>query len=183
VPAFGQQEEVWFDPARTEVNFTLGAFLHAVHGEFRLKRGAIVFDPVTGKASGLVVVDATSGHTGNAGRDAKMHRQILESWMYPEIVFIPSEVNGVVASQRESHVQVKGILSLHGQEHEMVFEADVHIGNTGGGSQFTAEASFPVPYVKWGLKNASTFVLRVSDTARVTVYAAGQMRSHTPPPD
>jgi hypothetical protein len=42
-------------------------------------------------------------------------------------------------------------------------------------NQFTLDANFPVPYIKWGLKNPSTFILRASDTAQVTVHAVGQL--------
>jgi hypothetical protein len=42
-----------------------------VEGAFLLKRGAIHFDPATGKASGEVVFDAASGKTGNKSGDHK----------------------------------------------------------------------------------------------------------------
>jgi hypothetical protein len=32
-----------------------------------------------------------------------------------------------------------------------------------------------VPFVKWGLKNPSTFILRVSDNVDVDVHASGQL--------
>src|ERR1039457_7209341 len=37
------------DPPHTNVRFTLPATLHTVHGSFKLTRGAIRFDPATGK--------------------------------------------------------------------------------------------------------------------------------------
>ena len=67
------------DPATTQVNFTLGDVLHTVHGTFKLKRGTVKFDPASGHASGLVVVDSTSGDSGSRARDHKMHTEILES--------------------------------------------------------------------------------------------------------
>src|ERR1700722_15223199 len=76
-------------PAKTPVQFSLGASLHPVHGSFKLKRGAIRFDPATGKIAGEAVVDATSGESGSEGRDRRMHTQILDSARYPEIVFTP----------------------------------------------------------------------------------------------
>jgi hypothetical protein len=38
-------------------------------------------------------VDATSGDTGNTGRDHKMHQEILESQRYPEIIFTPTRMS------------------------------------------------------------------------------------------
>lgn len=88
--ALAQPEEVvTLDPNTTKVNFMLGDVLHTVHGTFRLKSGVIQFDPATGAASGALVVDATSGDSGNKSRDKKMHRDILQSSQYPEIVFVP----------------------------------------------------------------------------------------------
>jgi polyisoprenoid-binding protein YceI len=101
-----QETVVTLDPAQTRIEYALGATLHEVHGTFRLKSGVIHFDPATGKASGSIVVDATSGNSGNDGRDSKMHREILESPKYPEIVFVPAQVKGVVNAQGASQVEV-----------------------------------------------------------------------------
>ena len=76
-PVLAQETVLEFDPGQTQVNFTLGDILHTVHGTFKLKRGTVKFDPTTGHASGLVVVDATSGNSGSNARDHKMHKDVL----------------------------------------------------------------------------------------------------------
>lgn len=169
VPAFAQQGSLGIDPARTTVHFTLKTSLHTVHGTFRLKSGKVTFDPLTKKASGLLVVDAASGESGNSGRDAKMHREILESQKYAEITFAPLEIEGSVPMQDDSQVQVKGTFRLHGQDHEMIIPVDVRIS----GPDLTLDANFSVPYISWGLKNPSTFILRASDTVQLSVHAVG----------
>ena len=38
----------------------------------------------------------------------------------------------------------------------------------------SADVPFEVPYVKWGLKNPSTFILRVSDKVQINVHMVGK---------
>jgi polyisoprenoid-binding protein YceI len=161
-----------FDPATTQVEFTLGATLHTVHGVFKLKSGQVRFDPVTGKAGGAVILDATSGDTDNSSRDKNMHGQVLESAKFPEITFSPSLVTGPVAdvlAGKAAQLQVAGVFRLHGQDHAMTIP--VAVAPASGGGRFRVSAKFDVPYVKWGLKNPSTFVLRVNDTVALTIDA------------
>jgi len=176
IPACAQQGALELDPARTQVHFTLKTSLHTVHGTFRLKSGKVSFDPQTGKASGLLVVDAASGESGNSGRDAKMHREILESRTYPEITFVPLEIEGAVPVQGDAQLQVRGTFRLHGRDHEMTIPLDVRIS----GSDLTSETNFSVPYLSWGLKNPSTFILRASDTVQVSVHAVGRWTRDPP---
>src|SRR3979490_3313528 len=109
--AQAQQKTFTLDPAQTKVNFTVDSTLHTVHGDFRLKRGTILFDNATGTAGGELVVDSTSGETGNDGRDKKMHKDMLESPKYSDIVFTPRHIKGTVAAEGKSNVQVEGLLT------------------------------------------------------------------------
>lgn len=172
LPALAQQSALELDAARTTIRFTLKTSLHTVHGTFRLKNGKVSFDPVAGKLSGLLVVDATSGQSGNGGRDSKMHREILESQKYPEITFTPTELQGSVDTKGDSQVLVKGMFRLHGEDHPMMIPVEVHIS----GSDLTLDANFSIPYLSWGLKNPSTFILRASDTVQLSVHAVGEWK-------
>jgi polyisoprenoid-binding protein YceI len=160
------------EPAQTKVEFTLGDILHTVHGEFRLKRGDIHFDPATGAAGGELVVDAASGTSGSDARDSRMHKKILETDRYPEIVFRPDRVDGKVAPEGQSHVQLHGIFSIHGADHEISMPVDVKAS----AGQYTTTATFVVPYVKWGMKNPSTLILRVSQQVDITVHTVAKAR-------
>ena len=60
-----QETALRVDPAQTRVEFILPSLLHTAHGTFQLKRGDLRFDPAGGKASGKLVVDATSGESGS----------------------------------------------------------------------------------------------------------------------
>jgi polyisoprenoid-binding protein YceI len=166
-PLPAQETALQFDPAQSHVEWTLGDVLHTVHGTFKLKRGAIRFDPATGAASGELVVDATTGESGNGARDRRMHKNILESDKYPDIVFRPRHVEGKVAPQGSSQVQVRGIFEIHGAAHEITIPAQLRMS----GERMAATLQFPVPYVKWGLKNPSTLFLRVDEKVDIKIEA------------
>ena len=160
-----------FVPAKTTVNFTLGDVLHTVHGSFDVKHGAVHFDPATNNVSGEILVDATSGHSGSDGRDKKMHKEVLESGRYSDIVFRPDRVEGQVAALGDSTVQVHGMFTIHGAEHEITIPVRVEMAP----GRWTATSRFTVPYVKWGMKNPSTFVLRVDQSVGIDIQASGDI--------
>ena len=171
IPTRAQEMLFTLDPARTEIHYTLGAFAHTVHGTFKLKNGAVQFDPVTGKVSGSIVVDATSGSSGNDGRDSNMHRNVLESQKYPEIVFTPQQVKGTLNQQGASQIEVSGVFRLHGQDHPMTMAVALQLN----GPEATASTQFSIPYQQWGLKNPSTFILRVKDTVDLDIRAVAHI--------
>jgi len=165
-PLRAQQLAFECDPRQTQVDFTLGATLHTVHGTFALKSGRILLDPNTGKAGGQIVVDAPSGNSGNEDRDKDMHRKVLESQKFPEIVFLPDRIEGQIPAQGDFHVTVHGLFRLHGADHEIIL--DVQAQKRAGGIALTLQ--FPISYVKWGLKNPSKLFLRVSDQVQITIH-------------
>jgi polyisoprenoid-binding protein YceI len=158
------------DPSQTKVEFTLADVLHTVHGNFLLKRGDIRFDAATGKASGELVVDAASGASGSGARDRNMHKNVLESARYPDIVFRSDRVEGKVAPRGASKVALHGMFSIHGAEHDITLPVEVEAA----GGQYTAAIRFAVPYVQWGMKNPSTLFLRVSDKVEITIHTVAR---------
>jgi|HubBroStandDraft_6_1064221.scaffolds.fasta_scaffold29506_6 polyisoprenoid-binding protein YceI len=166
-----QELTLELDPANTRIEFTLPATLHTVRGTFALKRGTIHFNPSTGSASGFVVVDATSGETGNSGRDHKMHQEILESQRYPEITFTPTKLSGKVELPGDSTVQVDGVFTLHGADHPLTLT----LAAQATGNKLGARTHMVIPYVAWGLKNPSTFMLHVSDKVEVDISSVGRL--------
>lgn len=168
-PAFAQEKALELDPTQSAVHFTLKSSLHTVHGTFTLTSGKVSFDPATGKAAGLIIVSAPSGESGNKGRDSRMHKEIIESQRYPEITFAPRDIEGRVEMQGESQIEVKGEFRLLGEDHEIV----IPITLKNEGSVVTLNSDFSIPYIAWGLKNPSTFILRASDTVEVSIHASG----------
>jgi len=166
-----QEMTVELDPANTRIEFTVAATLHTVHGTFALKSGTVHFNPSTGSASGLVVVDATSGDSGNKGRDHKMHQEVLESQRYPEIAFMPTRMSGRVEFQGNSSVQIEGILRLHGTDHPITLTLPLQLQ----GKNLTTRTHFVIPYVAWGLKNPSTFILHVNEKVDIDISTVGRV--------
>jgi polyisoprenoid-binding protein YceI len=172
-------DEVVFDldPAKTEITFTLGDVLHTVHGTFQLKSGGIRFDAATGRASGDAVVDVASGASGSTARDRKMQKEVLESARFPEAVFTADHVEGHLAQEGSAQMQVHGFLKIHGSAHEMTFATEVETR----GDQLIATLHGVIPYAKWGMKNPSTLLLRVSDKVQLDIHTTGHLRSVASP--
>jgi polyisoprenoid-binding protein YceI len=159
------------DPAQSHVDFLLSSVAHTVHGAFHLKNGFLRFDAQNGGASGQLTVDATTGESGNKGRDRKMHQQVLESATYPDITFQPQHVIGKIAGAGASQMEIQGLMTMHGQTHAMTATGPVQIN----GEQVSADLRFVVPYQQWGMKNPSMLFLRVSDKVEITVHAVGRL--------
>ena len=74
-----------------------------------------------------------------------------------KIVFRPDRVAGKVALEGKSEISLHGMFSIRG-----------------AGGQYTATGTFKLPYVKWGMKNPSTLMLRVSDTVEISVHTVAR---------
>ena len=171
IAALGQQQTFQLDPAQSKVEFTLGATMHTVRGTFHLKPGTITFDPTTGTASGQLIVDAATGETGNDGRDHKMKKDVLETQKYPDIVLTVQHFKGDVSADGVVKGEVSGIMSIHGAEHPMTLTLLL----TRKGTAIVADTTFDVPYVQWGMKDPSTFILRVDKKVQMAVHAVGTL--------
>lgn len=162
---------VSFDPAKTQIKWELHGVVHNVHGTFRLKQCHLSVDPQTGIASGEVLVDASSGESADGARDRRMHKEVLESSKYPEIRFTPQRVDGKLASQGKSSIMISGLFEVHGAKHAITVAAEVNID----GNQVSGTVRFEIPYVEWGMKDPSTFLLRVDKKVKIELDASGQI--------
>jgi polyisoprenoid-binding protein YceI len=161
------------DPAQSQVHYMVDTTLHMVHGTFALKDGTVYIDPITGKADGTVTVYASSGDSGNKARDERMHKDILETAKYPDAIFRPTQIEGTVTLSGTSEVKLHGILLLHGGEHPIT--AMVHAELSG--DHWSGTAKFEVPYIQWGIKNPSTWLLKVKPVVEVEIDMAGAASS------
>ncbi len=156
-----------FDPAGTKINWTLKSVLHTVRGTFQLKGGLIILDEETGTAEGEIVVETVSGESGNGSRDRRMKNDVLESAKYPEAIFHPQKVVGVVHAGQTQTIAVEGTFTIHGVDHPLTLQ----VKTTLNGGTLTAKTSFEVPYVEWGMKDPSTLMLRVAKQVQVDIDA------------
>jgi len=172
-PATASEIVLTLDPTQSKVHWIVDSTLHTVHGTFALKNGTVHFDPESGKAGGEIVVYAPSGESGSNARDKRMHKEILETAKYPEVSFRPTQVEGKVGPSGASDVKLKGIFSIHGAEHEIT--AFVHAELAA--DHWKGTSKFDVPYVQWGIKDPSNFLLKVKPVVNVELEMYGEVRS------
>jgi len=167
-----REVDITLDPAKTQIRWTLGDVLHTVHGTFKLKSGSVHLDLQTGVMTGLLVADATSGESGNTARDQQMHQRILESSRYQTITFRPAHLKGSFDPTKDQPLTVDGVFNLHGQDHPLQLPVNVHPHS----NEMSLATHFDVPYVQWGLKDPSTFILRVDKDVSIDIEATGQSK-------
>jgi polyisoprenoid-binding protein YceI len=149
----------------------LGGNAHHVDGTFHVQSGTINFDPSTQTISGSVVVAAGSGDSGDQGRDKKMKSDVLDVAHFAEVSFIPKSYQGTVSASGDSTIQVTGVFTLHGTPHDLIVPMQVHIE----GQTLTARTHFTVPYVQWGLKDPSIFILKVAKVVDIDLTLVGNL--------
>lgn len=167
--AFAQQQTFTVNPGSSSIGFALTGTGHEVHGTFHVSSGSIQFDRSAPKMSGNIVVSATSGESGDNGRDKNMHNKVLETDRYSDITFQPQSYTGTIAPTGDSNIQVSGIFTLHGTPHDLTVPMQIHID----GQNLTAKGTFIVPYVKWGLKDPSVFILKVAKEVHIDLNLVG----------
>jgi len=171
-----QEVVLSLDQSQSKVHYIVDSTLHTVHGTFNLKSGTVRIDPATGKAGGEIVVYATSGDSGNSSRDEKMHKEVLETKKYPEVVFRPTQVEGQVVLSGPCDVHLRGVLSLHGGDHDLVVPVHAELI----GDRWKGTTSFQVPYIQWGMKDPSNFLLKVKPNVAIELELVGSLKLSNP---
>jgi polyisoprenoid-binding protein YceI len=159
------------DPAQSKVHWTLGTTLHTVHGTFAFKRGVVHVDLASGKAGGEIVADATSGESGDSSRDKKMHKDVLESARFGEVAFRPDRIEGQVPAAGAAKVQMHGTFTLHGSEHELTVPIEAELTP----EHWKGSAKFRIPYIEWGLKSPSNFLLKADPVVDLELEMSGSV--------
>ena len=70
-----------------------------------------------------------------------------------------------------SQIDVHGVFKIHGADHELM----LHFQVERAGDQYIASTHFTIPYVEWGMKDPSNFLLKVDKTVdldiKTTIHA------------
>jgi polyisoprenoid-binding protein YceI len=167
--ASAQHQTFVVNPATSDVSFTLGGNHDVTKGTFHVQGGTIDFDRTAATLSGLVTVAAGSGKSGNDSRDKKMTNDVLDAPHFADVTFAPTAFQGTLAPTGDSTLQVTGTFTLHGTPHPITVPMQVHID----GATCVAKTHFTIPYVKWGLKDPSVFILKVAKEVDVDLTLTG----------
>jgi polyisoprenoid-binding protein YceI len=169
--ALAQHQTFAVNPDTSEVKMKLNTTHEIVDGTFHIQSGSINFDRTASRMSGIVIVAAGSGKTGNESRDKKMNKDILRVDQFATVSFAPKAYNGTIAASGDSTIQVSGVFTLLGTAHDLTIPMQIHID----GSQATARAKFVVPYVQWGLKNPSFLIWKADNDVAIDLNLVGQV--------
>jgi YceI-like protein len=167
--ALAQHQTFLVNPDASEVKMTLNTTHEVVTGNFHIQSGSVEFDDGIPKMSGLIVVAAGSGKTGNDSRDKKMNKEILKVEKYATVSFEPKTYAGAIAPSGDSAIQVTGIFTLLGTPHEITVPMMVNMI----GANATAKAHFVVPYVQWGLQNPSFLIWKAENDVAIDLNLVG----------
>ncbi len=169
--ALAQHQTFVVNPDASEVKMTLNTTHEVVNGTFHVQSGSINFDRTASHISGIVIVAAGSGKTGNDSRDKKMNKDILKVDQFAIVSFAPKTYNGTIAALGDSTIQVSGVFTLLGTARDVTIPIQIHID----GSKATAKAQFVVPYVQWGLKNPSFMIWKADNNVAMELNLVGQV--------
>ena len=171
--AYAQHQTFTASPDASQVAFALAGTGHHVNGTFHVQSGSVEFDRTAQSISGSVVVAAGSGNSGEPSRDKKMNSDVLDVAHFAEVSFAPKSYQGTIAASGDSTIQVTGVFTLHGTPHDLTVPMQIHID----GTALTAKTNFTVPYVQWGLKDPSIFVLKVAKEVGIDLTLIGRLSS------
>jgi polyisoprenoid-binding protein YceI len=169
--AFAQHQTLAVNPDASEVKMKLTTTQEVVNGTFHVQSGSVEFDRSATKISGIVIVAAGSGKTGNDSRDKKMNKDILKVDQYTTVSFAPKTYKGTIPVSGDSTIQVSGVLTLLGTPHDLTIPMQIHID----GSKATAKTQFVVPYVQWGLKNPSFLIWKAENDVAIDLTLVGNI--------
>jgi polyisoprenoid-binding protein YceI len=169
--ALAQHQTFTVNPDTSNVRMKLNTTHEVVNGTFHVQSGSINFDRTASHISGIVIVAAGSGKTGNDSRNKKMNKDILKVDQFATVSFAPKTYNGTIAASGDSTIQVSGVFTLLGTAHDLTIPMQIHFD----GSKATAKGQFIVPYVQWGLKNPSFMIWRADNDVAIDLNLVGQV--------
>jgi polyisoprenoid-binding protein YceI len=181
-PAQSAQSFVFNDPnTRDTVAFMLDAPLEVINGLSNDVKGTAVVKE--GKASGRFTVPVKSLKTGNETRDGHLQNdRWLDAAKNPDVVFEFKDVAlpGPLESGKPVKLQTKGRFTIKGVTREeqvevtaVYFKESAETKNRAAGDLLRVRAKFRIPIEAYGIKRTEALILKVGETAEVSVDAWG----------
>src|SRR5262249_21769080 len=107
--------------------------------------------------------------SGSDSRDARMHKEILQTGKYPDVVFRPTQLEGKVVPSGPSDGKLHGLFVIHGAEHDLTAEVHAELSC----DRWKGKGKFEVHYVMCVVKDPSYFLLKVKHVVNVDLEMAG----------
>ncbi|MBU8897595.1 YceI family protein [Corallococcus sp. M34] len=166
---------------RDTVMFVLDAPLEVINGLSNDIHGRV--DVQGTKVSGKFQVPVRSLKTGNDTRDGHLQNdRWLDAQKYPDIVFEFKDVVLPAAPEvgKPLKVKAKGQFTVHGVTREepvevtaTFFQETAETRNRAAGELLRVRAKFQIPLEAYGVKRTEALVLKVGETAEVSIDAWG----------
>jgi polyisoprenoid-binding protein YceI len=181
-PSATTQAFVFNDPnSRDTVAFMLDAPLEVINGLSNQVKGRV--EVKGNKASGKFQVPVKSIKTGNDTRDGHLQNdRWLDAAKSPDILFEFADLALPTALEpgKPLKVQGKGRFTVHGVTREepvevtaTYFKESAETKNRAAGDLLRVRAKFQIPLEAYGIKRTEALVLKVGETAEVSVDAWG----------
>jgi polyisoprenoid-binding protein YceI len=158
------------DTARSTLGWELPATLHTVRGLVPEFSGSMDLEPeeagVGVRVAAKVTARAASMKTGNESRDKTMREKVLETDLYPEIVFELDKVDGSwekLAAGEPFDARVSGRLTIHGK----TLPQEIPVSVAPASEAVTLSGSFPILWKAYGLHDPSFGIVTVREPLKV----------------
>jgi polyisoprenoid-binding protein YceI len=182
-PAAGAAQTFVFNDHshRDTIAFMLDAPLEVINGLSNDVKGTVVVKD--GKATGRFTVPVKSIKTGNETRDGHLQNdRWLDAAKFPDIIFEFKDVAlpAALEPNKPLKVQTKGQFTVHGVTREepvevtaSFFKESAETKNRAPGDLLRVRAKFRIPLEAYGIKRTEALILKVGETADVSVDAWG----------
>ncbi|MBN1205101.1 MAG: YceI family protein [Myxococcaceae bacterium] len=166
---------------RDTIAFVLDAPLEVINGLSNEVKGTVVVKE--GKASGKFTLPVKSIKTGNETRDGHLQNdRWLDAAKFPEIILEFKDVALPAALEpgKPLKVQARGRFTVHGVTREepvevtaSYFKESAETKNRAPGDLLRVRAKFRIPLEAYGIRRTEALILKVGETADVSVDAWG----------
>ena len=172
--AIAQHQTFTVNPDASKVAFSLGGNAHHVDGTFHVQSGSIDFDRTRANHLRLGGCRGRQRQQRRSGPGQEDELRRSRRGALCRNLLCAQELSGNRCGQRAIPPSKSAAYSpLHGTPHDLTVPMQIHID----GTTLTAKTHFTIPYVKWGLKDPSIFILKVAKEVDIDLTLVGRLSS------